>query len=294
MSSNTTHSTASELAKAFIAELLAELKKGTLILPTLPDVVVRIRQAINNPEIALKEIVQVIGSDPAISARLVLIANSSLMRGSKRVETVERAVNRLGLKMVRDVVTAIVIEQLFEPKHPATARRLRAVWEHSTAVAAISYMVASRYTPHLSAEEALLAGLIHDIGTLPILTHAEQHPQLLKDERILEAVIRKYHTYLGRVILTAWDFPERITIAVAEHEILDRESREGRRADLTDVVIVANLQSYIGTAHPLMQQNWSGVTAFGRTGIDPNSNLLDTADLNEVVDEAKSLLRHRE
>ncbi len=273
-------------AEIFVKEVIADLKKGTLKLPTLPDVAMRVRQAIDDENSTSSDIAAVISSDTALSARLILMANSAMMRGQTEIEDLNQVVSRLGLKMIRDLVTSIVMKQMFVSKSPATEKRLRRAWEHSTSVAAICHVLAAQYTK-LQPEQAMLAGLVHDIGALPIITKAEKFPELLENEEVLEKIISKLHTTLGRIILTAWGFPDELIQVASEHENLERNSKE---TDLVDLVTVANLQSYIGTDHPLTQRDWSAIPAFGKIGISPDVNVVDVEETAEDIKNARRVL----
>lgn len=277
---------ANDTAEVFVKEVIADLKKGTLKLPTLPDVAMRARQAIDDENSTSSDIAKVISSDPALSARLILMANSAMMRGQTEIEDLNQVVNRLGLKMIRDLVTSIVVKQMFVSNSPVTEKRLRQAWEHSTSVAAICHVLAGQYTK-LQPEQAMLAGLVHDIGALPIITKAEKFPELLKNEALLDKIITKLHTTLGRIILTAWGFPEELIQVASEHENLQRDSKE---TDLVDLVTVANLQSYIGTDHPLTKKDWSTVPAFGKIGLSPEINIIEVEDTAEEIENARKVL----
>ena len=273
-------------AELFVKEVIDDLKKGTLKLPTLPDVAMRVRQAIDDEHSTSDDIASVISSDPALSARLILMANSAMMRGQSEIEDLKHVVNRLGLKLIRDLVTSIVVKQMFVSNSPITEKRLREAWEHSTSVAAICHVLAAQYTK-LQPEQAMLAGLVHDIGALPIITKAEKYPELLENEELLDKIIYKLHTSLGRIILTAWGFPDELIQVASEHENLDRDSKE---TDFVDLVTVANLQSYVGTDHLLTKRDWSTIPAFGKLGLNPEINIVDVDETAEDIENARRIL----
>jgi putative nucleotidyltransferase with HDIG domain len=215
-----------------------------------------------------------------------LMANSAMMRGQTNIEDLKQVVSRLGLKMIRDLVTSIVVKQMFVSNSPVTEKRLRESWEHSTSVAAICHVLAAQYTK-IPPEQAMLAGLVHDIGALPIITKAEKYPELLADKELLDKIIYKLHTTLGRIILTAWGFPDELIQVASEHENLERDSKQ---VDLVDLVTVANLQSYVGTDHPLTQRDWSAIPAFGKLGLDPQINIVDVQETSDDIENARRIL----
>ena len=275
-----------ELAKTFLQELMQELESKTLVLPTLPEVALRVRDAVDDENSSIVGISRVIATDAALSARLIQVANSPLMRATQEIESLEMAVNRLGLKLVRDMVISMVMEQMFQATSELTDMKLRQVWEHSTLVAAISHTLAAQFTK-LQPQQALLAGLVHDIGILPIITKAEDYPELLEDEATLNRIIDKLHGKIGYAILKAWNFPADLMRVPLEHEDLQRNSEQ---VDYSDVVTVANLQSYAGTDHPLASIDWSTVPAFDKLGLSPEINVIEMEETAEDIREAQRLL----
>ncbi|HKJ75699.1 MAG TPA: HDOD domain-containing protein, partial [Gammaproteobacteria bacterium] len=215
------------------------------------------------------------------------VANSPLLRASRATDSLEGAVTRLGMKLVRDMATSIVMEQMFQATSDITDRKLREVWEHSTQVAAIAHALASQFTP-LKPEEAMLAGLVHDIGKLPLLTKAEEQPEILEDEDALDQLLWRLHPRIGGVILRAWGFPEALAAVAEQHEKLDREVPE---ADYVDVVTVANLQAHMGGDHPHADADWDKVPAVHRLGLNPEVSVIEMDETAAEIEEVESLLR---
>lgn len=272
----------------FLQELLTDLEQDRLVLPTLPEVALKVRETLEDENASMHDVARVIVSDAALSARLIQVANSPLMRAARAIETVEAAITRMGSNMVRNLVTSIVMEQMFQATTDVTDKRLRRIWEHSTEVAAISHALASQFT-RLKPDQALLAGLIHDIGSLPILTRAEELPGLLEDELALDRIIGKAHTKIGAAILTKWNFEEDMIAVAREHETLSRNSVNG--PDYVDVVTVANLQSYIGSSHPLTRLDWSKIPAFSKLGLEADVSVVDIDETNAEIEAARAALK---
>ncbi len=263
--------------------LFSDLENDKLVLPTLPEVALRVRETLEDHDAGMGDVAKVITSDAALSARLIQIANSPLLRAVRAIESVEAAVTRMGGDMTRNLVTSIAMEQMFQATSDATDSRLRALWEHSTQVAALSHALCSQFTK-LKPDQALLAGLVHDIGALPILTMAEDVPEILEDEKLLDSIIRKAHCTVGEAILQKWNFSDELVAVAADHEDLTRE--HAGDADYVDLIIVANIESYAGSNHSLRQIDLSTVTAFSKLGLEPESEMLDI----EAVQETKAAL----
>jgi putative nucleotidyltransferase with HDIG domain len=276
-----------EAEDVFVNELIEDLESGQLQLPTLPEVALRVRDVVDDEDANANQIADIIAQDAALSARLIQVGNSPLYRGRQEIDRLSMVVARLGNKLVRNLVTSQVMKQMFQATNDLVDQRLRAVWEHSVQVAAIARALANR-APGVLPDQAMLAGLIHDIGTLPILYRAEERDELLDTPGLLDQLITRLHTRIGGAILKHWKFPEALVAVAAEHEDLQR-SHAGP-ADLVDVVQVANLQSHIDTDHRLSHADWSQVSAFQRLGLDVDVHEIELTDVQADIDEVHRLL----
>ena len=272
--------------ETFYNEILADLENGTLVLPTLPEVALRVRDVVDDPDTTSAKLAAIIVTDPALSTRLLKVSNSALYRGRHPVESVQMAVSRLGLNMVRNLVTSLVMEQMFQATSNRLEKRLHDLWEHSTEVAAISQVIAAKQ-PGIKADEAMLAGLIHDIGVLPILMKAEESPEILKDSALLDSLIIRLHTRIGAAILRSWKFPESLIAVAAEHENYYRDTGNG--PELVDIIQVANLQSYINTDKAFTEQQLQNIKAFSKLNIDTNINVVELDENSDEYAEALAL-----
>src|SRR5271169_4804646 len=99
---NTPSEAQSTVAFDFIRTLAAELSRGNVDLPSFPEIAVRVRRILSDPKSSVNQVVRVVGSEPALAARLLRIANSaSLNRSGRTVTDLRTAINRLGYNMVR-------------------------------------------------------------------------------------------------------------------------------------------------------------------------------------------------
>jgi putative nucleotidyltransferase with HDIG domain len=269
-----------------ISEILADLKANRLKLPTLPQVALKINDIIDSPDATAKKVAQVISTDAALSARMIQVANSPMMRTGAVVDNVQTAVTRMGMGVVRNIVTSFLVNQLFHTKHEALKQRLMRVWNHSARVAAISNVLANRFTK-LKPDEAMLAGLVHDIGKLPLILKAEEHAELANDTDAMDMLDEKLHNVLGKVIVQTWGFAPDLVTAVAEHENLERDSAA---LDLTDIVTVANLLSYAGKQHPHTKANWNEVPAFNKLDLSPEDSIATLEEARDEIAEIVELL----
>jgi putative nucleotidyltransferase with HDIG domain len=229
--------------QALIEKIQNEHKAGRLVLPSLPEIIVRVRQAVNNDDENLGNVVKMIQVDPSLTARLVQIANSPLYRSRQPVENCLMAVNRLGLATTRDLVTCLVLNNVFNTENTKLRKRVQNLWQHSCHVAAIASTIA-KVTPNLHEDTAMLAGLLHDIGVLPVLHYAAEFPDILESEEQLDIVIQQLRASLGLQILKEWNFDPALGIVSEEAENWMRDTNEA--ADYADIVIVAQIHSFFG------------------------------------------------
>lgn len=273
------------LADRFVGDMLADIKNNRLKLPILPEIAFKVRATVNDTNAAAGTVAKAVSSDATIAARLLQVANSPLYRGANAIGNLQSAIARLGPPLVRNLVTSLILKQLFQTKSPLLKQRMQTLWEHSTQVAAISHALARKLTS-LKPDEAMLAGLIHDIGVLPILVKAEGYPELVNDAAKLDETIEKLHASLGRLILEAWKFPPELVAVAAEHENLTRISDA---VDYTDIVTVANLHSYLGSTHRHSQVKFVDVPAFTKLGLTPETSLSLLDEVAAELSEVKSL-----
>ncbi len=277
----------SKLAEKVQKELTQAIDNDELVLPTLPEVALKVREAAEDPEISIPQLSKVIGNDAALTARIIKVVNSPLLRTNKEITDLQMAVGRLGINYTCNLATGLAMEQMFQATSDVVDRKMREVWNKSTEIAGICHVLCKHYT-RLLPDQATLAGLVHQIGVLPILTYAEDHSELLADSISLNHVIEQIHPIIGDKILRTWDFPE--LIAMVPSQYLDF-TRDSAKVDYVDIVQVATLQSYIGSEHPYTKLDWSQIPAFAKLGLDPNQNLNEDEDLSAAMEAAMSMLQ---
>ncbi len=209
---------------------------GALQLPHLPDVAVRVREAVQNPDCDANEVAHLIQSDPVLAARLVQAANSPLYGVQTPIYSCKGAVMFLGLGTTRDLVLTYTLRQLFHTDSPLLHRRMRALWQHSVLVGAVSYVLAGM-TPGLDKDRALLIGLLHDIGALPVINYASQEAALAQDAKLLDDAISALRGQVGAMVLRQWKFGnETVNIAL---EAEDWQRDPVAQAEYADAIVIS-------------------------------------------------------
>lgn len=254
----------------FIEALARDISANNLIFPTFPDIIMRIRSALNDPNISASKVAKIVGTEPVLSAQLLRLANSAALcaGGCKPVTDLPTAIKRLGYALVRNAAIALGIRQLGQQDTSQNIMHapLEVLWRHSIQVAALSYVLAKRLTP-LNPDTAMLAGLLHDIGMFYILVRANKYPEMFADEGILRNIPHQTHAQISPAILESWDVPEDIITAARDHATFDRIHYAP--ADLTDVVMVANILAKRGCPGTAESAEWSTLpSAFGRLNLN--------------------------
>jgi HD-like signal output (HDOD) protein len=205
---------------ALLTILIEKINNDTITLPTLPEVAVKIRRAADDPDINLGRMADVIAQDPALSARMMKVANSSFIGRAVKVETLNQAVTRIGLRQIKNIATAMAMEQLFVSKNALIKSYLSKAWQKTVEISAVAITVMQQYLKAnrhgvLNMDTITLAALVHNIGVLPILTEAERHEDVFANPQFLGQAIQKLAGRIGSSIMRAWDFTDDF-IEVAE------------------------------------------------------------------------------
>lgn len=274
----------STLAEKIANAINDAIESDRLVLPTMPELALQVREVAENPDASVKQLASVIGSDTALTARIIKVANCALYRGAVEIQDLNMALARLGMTTTCTLATGLAMEQMFQATTDMVDKRLRQVWQTSSEIAGMCTFMCKHYT-RLKPDQATLAGLVHKIGVLPILSYAEDHPSLLKDSFTLDSIIRTMHPTIGVKILTAWDFPKEIQNIPLAHLNF---SRKIPQADYADLVTVALLETH---REQYREVDYSTVTAFARLGIDPANSQSDQQDLNEAMSAAMEMLQ---
>ncbi len=193
-------------------------------LPSLPGVYYRVRETLEDPEGSLETIARLIAADPAMSARLLRVANSPLYGLAAKVDSVLRALSLIGTVETHHLILSTALITTFRDL-PLGAVSMRSFWEHSIACAVTARLIA-RIGGRASPEHAYLAGLLHDIGRLPLfilephLMSATLHAHRQRQGHLHDLERECFgttHAEIGAALLHAWQIPERFCLATAHH-----------------------------------------------------------------------------
>jgi HD-like signal output (HDOD) protein len=266
-------------------EIYEATQARKLELPPMPEVAIRIQRLSSDPDVGIPELTKVIQMDAAVAGALLHATNSPLYRGAKAITNIRDAVVRLGLKTTRMLATNIAMRQTFEAKSPAVKERMRQLWEHSVNVSAIAYVLA-RKNRRFDPERALLVGLMHDIGVIPILKYMEQQ-NLNPSSEALDSTIAKLHAMTGVLVMNFWGMDPELVSVVEEADNWMRDA--GETPDYCDLVIVSQLLSYTNTPRMAELPRPDQVPAFRKLDLGELDEDMNLAILDEARDELEAI-----
>ena len=221
-------------------EDIAQELTGDVIFPTAFDIVARLRKVLQDPDLPMSRLAEVVELEPLISGRLIGMANSvAFRRRGLEVRSVRVAVTRLGIVLVRSTAMGIAMHQLLKAKDLLPFGDLpQRLWRHSLHTAAAAEVIAHRMTS-IAPDEALLAGLVHDLGAFYMLYRAGQYAELRERPDTVRYLITEWHESIGHSLLVALGMPHTVADAMRDH---DRPRPIPRPLKtLSDVIYVANL-----------------------------------------------------
>ncbi|MBL8497885.1 HDOD domain-containing protein [Nitrosomonas sp. JL21] len=202
---------------AILSVLASEIEQGRLIFPTSTNTAMKIKKTLEDPDCSLDAVIRLVQAEPLLSTKIVAIANSIVFnRSGKRITDVRSAVTLIGMRTVRNIATAVVVQQLAGSQ--AKNELVTQLWQHSAHVAALAQVIARRIT-HQDPDTAMFAGIIHEITWFYLLAREKHYPGLVdenaasswnSDEDLEDETEVECEVKIGTAILKALSVPEPI------------------------------------------------------------------------------------
>ena len=272
-----------------LARIVHDIFTDRANLPSMPDVALSIRRSMQQPNCSAASVARAIKTDPGTTAYLVRIANSALYRGAAAIEGIENAVVRLGLETTRNLVTAYAIRAMFNTKSSAINQVMQTNWRASAQRAALSSVIAA----HCGTEDpdrAMLAGLLQDIGVLPLLRGIDVRG-LSPDIAQLENTLGAFASKVGVTLLEHWGFDEQMIEVARSRKDWWRDPQPS--ADLADIVLIARLHAAVGAQDMHEAPKINEVPAYGKLplgDIGPDESLAFLREADAEVNELMQVL----
>jgi len=269
---------ASALTFKILEDIARDLSSGEITFPTFLDITFQVRAALKDPNLSVEQLSKLIGAEPLMSAKIIRMANSVALNPSGReIADVKSAIVRVGMEAVRTVSFAVAMEQLLKSKQMQQFVEIsHRLWEHTSHVAALCRVLA-RKLAKINGDEAMFAGLVHDLGVFYLMSRAANFPELANDKVELHALLVDWHDNIGHALLSAMGLPESVLEAVRDHET-DRE-----------ITAVNNLSNVLFIANKIAKRtaSWRDTELDGQVDTSMLDTLFDANTLTEIVDESE-------
>lgn len=286
--------TLTEQVNQVIATLQDDIKHNRLDIPSPPDLLIHLRKLTASPTATAKQIADVVKHDMNVSGRLIKVANSALFGIRNHATTAQAAITRLGQNRVQSLVIGLLIGQrLLESKTVGLEHYCRQAWQTSNNVAAISFVLASTKTT-IDPEQALLAGMVHNIGTLPLLLKLNKVESLRNNPKVMglvaEAVIPKLYASAGKLILKSWNFPDDIINIASEHRT--NHATESLSPTLSDIVFLAYQldKTPLTNEETELPENITTSPAFNKIWQNQQDAVTNILELSSEIEQIKSAI----
>ena len=196
-------------------EAFAAAKVGELNFPTSLEASRRVLKAVENPDIGLATLAKIVVSEPLLSAKVIRLANSVALNPSNQIiRDVRLAVVRVGMDPIKALAMVLIMNQLRQSQRHSGIRNLSSrLWERSVNVAALAYVIAKKMTT-LNPDEAMFAGIVHDLGRFYLLSQAVDYPELLENQAALAETINDLAERATRLVLGELNLPASVVEAV--------------------------------------------------------------------------------
>jgi putative nucleotidyltransferase with HDIG domain len=272
---------AERLADQLQAILLKRIQADQLVLPTLPPVATKALEVLRNPEAGPREAAAVVERDPVLAARVLRSATSAAFAAGTSKINVREAIARIGTRALKNILVEASAQQVFVSRNPTINNTLRALWEHSVAVAGIARDVLA-LVGGTDSESAYLAGLLHDVGKPVVatvlleverqLTESTQRNWLDTGEWI--DVIAKVHRPVGVALADKWQLPAVIAATIRDSGEFNREDRQS----LANAVCFANALAKKAGVHAgtVDQADNDALIMIGRSALGLNDEVVRT------------------
>jgi len=276
-----------DIEQKILRQIEEKIATHQLVLPSMPDIFVKIRTIVDDPKSNLSQISKIITRDPSLTARILKVSNNALYRRDREISSLQNAVSRMGLKLIKTLVTSHTITQMFNQPSGLLKPFFTRLQKHSTVVSAHAFAIAKNYS-QINPEDALLAGLVHNIGYLPMAKCLDTIPEIANQPDLLIEIMGKLHNQVGEMVLKSWSFP--LNIIKSSVDYVNQFRKGSATIDLTDIVIIAGLNTYRGTDHICTLPDWSQYPAFQKIGINTREELIKLDEIIPDINDALKML----
>ncbi len=208
-----------ELTSNIKNEILDEVEE----LPTFPEYINELQELCSNPDVSIKLLADKIKFDPSLSVSVLKLSNSAGFISGKRIEELDDAIKIIGISNLKAILMASSARKIFDDRY----KSFREIWEHCNKVAFYARNIAMKYKMHSISDRIFLAGILHDIGKIILLSISPELSEKIADlsftremrtSTVIEEVsIGVSHSQIGKLIAEKWNFPDYLIAAIENH-----------------------------------------------------------------------------
>ena len=268
-----------------LTAIQAELAGGRLRVPSLPDLAVKVREALQRADCDNRRIAALLSLDPAIAAKVLKLANSPLYRGLSPVRSLPQAIGRIGTRAVSELVVCMSLGELFACREAEFAGLFESIIAQSVHLGVYAALIAERASPALR-ERALVAGLLAQIGALPLLERlAAAEPRPTRSE--LAGHVRSLVPRLTELVCRHWQLGD--DIVLAHRDAQEWKRLPSRDAPLAGILIAARFHARLELGADARLPDPGGVPALALVA-DPWTPQSGQALLDDARDRIAGML----
>lgn len=219
--------TAPERVNGLYAAIFRSIASGDVPLPSLPDLILRMRSAAGGEASSFASIARIVKTEPGLASYIMKLSNSPAFQSRYPATDLGVAINRLGIATVLNVATSYSLRNLFRCKHALLRQCLRTLWRDSVRLAATSAVLAAQVTRQ-NADRALLAGLLANIGALPLVNAAADRTDISLTPELLQEIVTAYSPQVGCMMLRNWGLDEDLIDVVRSYDNWPAPATKGK------------------------------------------------------------------
>lgn len=271
-----------------------KLNSEEIMLPVPQDVAIDLSILLRKEDIDVKETVKIVEKDPSLTAKILNLSNSPVYAGLVKIKTIEQAIARLGIKTVKSFLMTIKFKDVFMAKDNFLKSIFSMNWQHSLACAICARKIADKSNLAFIADDAYLLGLMHDIGTTPILSTLvnlkKKNSEIELSDKLINEIIVAFHPHTGKKILEKFNFDEKILKITETHH--DPDSFKDQDDPLFCVLQVADqLVKKVGISiNPDPNISIVGLEYTSKLGLDPMFISVTEIDIEDLLSTTDQLI----
>jgi HD-like signal output (HDOD) protein len=213
---------AEKSAEKSLVDIIHErVSSNTLQLPVFHHLALKHMHHLDKEHFNIAQMADMVMEYQALSSQVLRMANSAFFGGLSKVTTIRDAIVRLGVRQVTNIVTVVTQSQQYRAKDKTIAAHMQILWQHALGCALGSKWFAEKIGYKELTQEALMAGLLHDIGQLFLLKVLEDvqtsEQQITLSKPVILEVLQQMHVEQGTMLMQHWNIPEIYCEVVRQH-----------------------------------------------------------------------------